>query len=432
MVEVVRRARRSCAAAALALAAFALPAPARAQAFLDSYKAGVDAVAAGNFPRAETLLRQAIEGRGEEASHLFRYFHFRPYLPYAYLGFALAGEGDCAGALAAWDESEHQGVIGTLPDELARLEASRKECAERLARETEVAEKIREVRAAIDLADQTRSELEAYASDPDLASVWNQGELSPASRLAEAVRQIGRARKALADVPPSTLSPSDFDHAADLARGAGAKLQVLRKEVALRLQSAAESKEELRRRLETLRRSALQELDATSGLAPYPPGLAQRRADLQAAIDASSDPELSLPDLNELRARLESGLARLRAAAAPPPDPLIEAADAWLRGDPEAVLATLHDVELPDSRAQAHADLLKAAARFHLYRAGGSKSSKLLAAARSDVLECRRTDPSVVPLPKAFPPPFVRFFENPELPAGAKPRAGAAPPTAPH
>ena len=427
-----RRARfRALGFLVVSLLALAVPAPVRAQAFLDSYKAGVEAVAAGNFPRAEKLLRQAIQGRGDEASHLIRYLHFRPYLPYAYLGFALAGEGDCAGALAAWDESRRQGVIDTLPDERARLEASRKQCAERLARATEVAEKVREVRAAIDLADQTRSELAAYASDPDLAPVWDQGELSLASRLAEADREIDRARQALADVPPGTLSPSDFDHAGDLARGAGAKLQVLRKAVALRLQSAAESKEDLRRVLETLRRRARQELDSTSSLAPYPPGLAQRRADLQAAIDASSAPELSLPDLKELRARLESGLSRLQAAAAPPPDPLIEAAAAWLRGDPEAVLATLHDVELQDARARAHAHLLKAAARFELYRAGGSKSAHLLAAARSDVLDCRRADPSVVPLPKAFPPPFVRFFENPGPPDATARPAGGAPSTAP-
>ncbi len=217
-------------------------------------------------------------------------------------------------------------------------------------------------------------------------------------------------------MPPTTLSPGDYDRAADLARGAGTKLQALRKEIELRLQSAAESKEELRRRLEPLRRAARRELDATTDLAPYPPGIAERRADLQAAIDASTDPGLSLPGLKEVRARLESSTERLRAAAEPPPGPLVEAAAAWLRGDPEAVLAALHDVELAEPRAEAHADLLRAAARFDLYRAGGSRHPRLLEAARADVLACRRADPSLVPLAKAFPPSFVRFFENPEPP----------------
>ncbi len=428
MVEVGRMPRRSGAVVAVVAltAIIALATPAFAQAFLDSYRAGVDAVAAGDFPRAEGLLRQAIRGRSEESPHLFRYLHFRPYLPYFYLGLALAGEDNCAGALAAWDESEHQGVIQSLPDELGRLQARRQACEQRLARETEVAERLREVQAAIDLDDQTRAELQAFSSDPDLAPVWNQGDLSLASRLDEAAHQISRARQALAEVPPTTLSPGDFAHAADLARGAGAKLQVLRKEIGLRLESAAESKEELRQRLETLRRTGRQELDATSSLAPYPPQLARRRADLQAAIDASAEAELSLPELKERGARLESRLARLQEAAEPPPDTLVEAAAAWLRGDPEAVLEALHDVELSEPRARAHADLLRAAARFDLYRAGGSKNRQLLAAARADVLACRRADPSLTPLAKAFPPPFVRFFENPELPAAAGAGEGTA------
>lgn len=401
------------------LAAFA--APAGAQDFLDSYKAGVDAVQSGDFTRAETLMRRAIAGRSEESAHLIRYFHFRPYLPHFYLGLALAGRGDCAGALTAWKESERQGVIDGLPDERAVLQERRQGCQERLARETEVAERRREVQAAIDLADQTWSELQAFSSDPDLAPAWDEGELSLASRLEEAGRQIAQARQALAEAPAATLSPGDFDRAADLARGAGAKLQILRKEIDLRLQSAAESKEDLRQRLEGLRGSARQELDATAGLAPYPPQIAERRAALQAAIDASSSPDLSLPALKEARARLESTTARLRTAARPPPALLVEAAAAWLRGDPAAVLAALHGARLPEPRAQAHAELLQAAARFDLYRAGGSKDDRLLAAARDDVLAARRLDPSLAPLPKAFPPPFIRFFENP----GPPPAAGA-------
>ncbi len=291
-----------------------------------------------------------------------------------------------------------------------------------------MAQRIRQVRAAIDAAENARAELRAYSSDPDLAPVWDQGEVSLARRLAEVGKEISRARAALAAVPRTTLSPGDFDPVADLARGAGAKLQVLRKEIALRLETAAESKEELRQKLEPLRRAGRQELDATARLAPYPPGIASRRADLQAAIDRSADPGLSLPALKELRARLESGVAGLRAAAEPPPAPLVEAAAAWLRGDPQAVLAALRDVELSEPRARAHAALLSAAARFALYRSGGSKSSHLLAAARSDVLACRRADPSLEPLPKAFSPPFVRFFEDPgPAPANEPPNPPGSP-----
>ena len=52
------------------------------------------------------------------------------YLPHFYLGYARFERGDCAGALAAWAESERQGVAPRLPEfEVARR--GRKTCEER-------------------------------------------------------------------------------------------------------------------------------------------------------------------------------------------------------------------------------------------------------------------------------------------------------------
>jgi hypothetical protein len=152
----------------------------------------------------------------------------------------------------------------------------------------------------------------------------------------------------------------------------------------------------------------------------------RRRAALEGTLrrTAGAGPGLPLAELGELAGRIEHDMAGLRSAAEPPPEPLLAAADAWLRGEPEAVLAALGGprpapeagpeagLGFREPRARAHALLLRGAAAFALYQAGGSREPGLLEAARLDLEECRRTDPSVEPVPRAFSPRFRAFFEQ--------------------
>ena len=104
----------------------ARPAPAQ---YLNAYKAGLDAIEAKDWERADRSMSEALAQRGEEKAKLPVKLFLRPYLPHFYLGYARFERGDCAGALAAWAESERQGVATRLPDfELARR--GRKTCEE--------------------------------------------------------------------------------------------------------------------------------------------------------------------------------------------------------------------------------------------------------------------------------------------------------------
>lgn len=420
---------RAALLASLALAVFAAPADLRAQeggAFLEAYKRGVAAVEAEDWPRAEELMRAAIAGRAEEAERLVRHFHLRPYLPHFYLGLALAEQGACAAALDAFAESERQGIVAALAAELAVLRARSAACREVLAAEAEAAERRAAVAELVARAESAAASIAELASDPALAPTWERGERSLASRLAEARLTIGRARERL------TAGEAGLEAAADLARGALGQLEAIRRETDLRRQAAAEAREAATERLAGLVRTARDLEASTRNLAPEAPSIARARSALEAARgDAARDAAaLTAAEIGDLAGLLERRIAALRSAAAPPPEALLGAAGAWLRGDPRGVLEALagprgaaageDDLPFRDPRERAHALLLRAAALFALHEGAADGDDASLEAARSAAAECRRLAPELEPVPGAFPPRFRSFW--------ATVAAGPAPP----
>lgn len=422
-------------AAAVLLAAL-LAAPGAAQSFLDAYKTGVAAAEAGEWERVEDPMRTAIAGRAEEASRLPLQLHFKPYVPHYYLGRALAERGACPEALEAFAESERQEVIQKLADEHTALEAARAACRERLASAARARQR---AAAAADLVAEARSAVESVGklvpdpeAEPDLAESWERGEPSLAARLTEARSHLQRAERVLAE---ARRGDGDLDPANELARGVLAQVEAIRREAGLHRQAVAEEKARAAGRLEELRGAARDLLRRSEELARRVTAVGRRRTALEATLRETADAGAGLPlaELGELSARIERDMARLRGAAEPPPQILLDAADAWLRGEPEAVLVALGGprpsagdepapgIRLREPRARAHALLLRAAAAFALYQAGGGAEPELLAAARLDLEECRRIDPSVQPVPRAFSPAFRELFER----AGGEPSGGA-------
>jgi len=84
-------------------------------AFLENYKAGLDAIEAEDWQRAVELMQLAIRERGEESRRLAKFLYLKPYLPYFYLGLAEFKRGDCQGADRFWSVSERQGVVQKRP-----------------------------------------------------------------------------------------------------------------------------------------------------------------------------------------------------------------------------------------------------------------------------------------------------------------------------
>jgi hypothetical protein len=414
---------------AVALAALPASPTARAQgepSFLDAYKAGIDAVEAEDWPRAEGLMHTAIAGRAEEADRLIRHFHLKPYLPHFYLGLALAEQGRCDEALASFAESARQGVVTGFGDEIAILRAREASCRERVAAEAAARERRQGVADLVAKAEASAASIAELASDPALAPSWDRGEPSLAARLEEARETIARARERLegGDAPDDAALAA----ATDLARGALGQLEAVRRESELRRSAVAQDVEKVAARLGALAGTGRELLGSTRELARTAPALARRRNALAEAVDraAGAGADRSLGELQGLAQGLERRIAELRAAAAPPPDALLAAASAWLRGEPDGVLEALAGAEGPDDapsfgdpRAQAHALLLRAAAAYSLHEAGGDPDDRLLEAARRDAAACRRLDPDLAPLPSAFSPRFRAFFASIEPAATA-------------
>lgn len=77
--------------------------------FLDFYKTGLVARDDGDWEMVEEMMRRAIELKPEEKRKLL--IRRSSYFPHFYLGLARYRQGDCAGALKSWAESESQAAI---------------------------------------------------------------------------------------------------------------------------------------------------------------------------------------------------------------------------------------------------------------------------------------------------------------------------------
>lgn len=98
-----------------------------AEDFREAYRQGRDAIDKEQWALAADRMREALRGRSDEKSGALK----RNYFPHYFLGLALAGLGDCEGALGSWAESERQGEIGRskLYENLVR---SRRRCEDRI------------------------------------------------------------------------------------------------------------------------------------------------------------------------------------------------------------------------------------------------------------------------------------------------------------
>jgi hypothetical protein len=93
-----------------------------------------------------------------------------------------------------------------------------------------------------------------------------------------------------------------------------------------------------------------------------------------------------------------------------PPAELLNGARAYFDGDYERAVALLARTAALRGRAAAQALLLRSAARFALFKAGGERDGDLRRLAAEDAAASRRADPSLQPDTEAFSPQFVDFY----------------------
>lgn len=379
-----------------------------AQDFLGRYRQGLEAMEAERWEEAARALGQAIAERPQESARIPLRFYFKSYLPFYFLGRARFELGDCPAALAAWDESERQGVVQRFP-EYEVLQAERWTCRQRLeSEESARAAAIGWSRLRVAEAQERAQALADRDGDPDVRRVWEE-DSSLAGRRREAEALLDRARRRLAE-QSEVGAVEEIRRAGEMAARAGEELEAAGRRVEVLASERSAERREALREIEELAAAGRRELEAASFLAPYPPGIARRRDDLESALAAAGAAAEEPQRLEELRQALADAVARFRRSVAPPPRKLQEAARALFAADYPQVLEILRDIEMAEPRAAAQAHLFQAAARFALYALGGESDPELLASVRRHILSCRQADPGLEPLPRAFSPRFREIF----------------------
>jgi hypothetical protein len=401
--------RGPAAVAAAALASLALALPARAD-FLDSYREGLVALGERQWAAAAERFRASIAGKSEEDPRLPRRLYLKRYTPHFYLGRALFELGDCPGALAAWAESERQGVIQRFEDS-KEIAAARATCRDRQAATAAAEDAVRRTRDQMSRAAAAQRAIAELRRSPEVEAAWSEGTPSPAAREAEAGRILASAQERL-PAGGGGLDLAKVVEAGDLAVDALRRLEALERE-ARRLTSVAQADRQASRgKLDVVVAVASNLLESTAFLAPFPPEIDRRRREVEALLAAAAALAAGVPssESERLHGELAAASSRLRRATAPPPEKLTAAAGAFFAGDYERALSLLAGLDSAEARARAQAALLSAASRFALYLAGGEADAALLAEAKQDVQACRRADPSCAPPGDAFSPRFVAFF----------------------
>lgn len=153
--------------------------------------------------------------------------------------------------------------------------------------------------------------------------------------------------------------------------------------------------------------------DGAGTVEPPPPP-----ADVPAPVDEAADEAAPSPPAAEpvpIPAATSPAVEPVAPSPPPPPAPwspdatLLEAAGAYLDGEPRRVLELLA-AEPAGRRARAWTHLLRAAAWHALHRLEGDVAA--LEAMRGEVRAVRREEPGFRPSPDVFPPSFVALFAD--------------------
>lgn len=379
-----------------------------------SYKNGLNALADRRYPDAEKYFREAIADRSDERSGGLR----KSYLPHYYLGVALSEQERCAEALEAWRASEGQGQVQRTEDEGKELPRRKQRCLDKI-HELESARGAAE--QAVARARKASQTLARLRESPELAKEWSAGEPSLETREEKARRELEEAARLLGAAAGE--DPAPHQQAKTLANGAATAFDEIRSEAQTRLTELRDATSSALERLEASEAKARAGLGQLAHLEPFPPELRKIAVAVTQALDetVARKAEAGAAELGRLRQDLDAAAARLAEAAQGPPATLRAAAEAFLAGRHDDVLATLQGEAYRDPRAVGQACLLRAAAGFELQERSEEPDPERAAALRREVLECRKLVAAARIPPRFFSPRFIRFYENPE--AGREERA---------
>jgi hypothetical protein len=402
--------RRSILPVALLLSMLA--APASWADYRDSYRDGITAAENGDWSEVRQLMQGAIAENPTDSRKKVKLYgtRFKEYIPNFYLGLALYHLGDCAGAIRSFDTSERQGAIQRTGEyrDLTRL---REECRGR-----------QPVRPAASPTQRPPSPTPTAA--PATATVVptaipptatpRRAVPTPRGQDPQLTRALGQAETAITDAgrAESTVRRLAGDARYDAAWLATADAARQRDE-AFRLLDQA------RQQLDAGRRSGdVAELDQAASLAQRANNmLASLPARLEAARKTASSAEPTRDTPTPRPPPRPTATPAPTVPVLPPadttvPESLTEAVDALLAGEHERVIGLLDGARFANRRVSAVAHMVRAAARWTLFRRSATDAAALREQAETDVRDCRRLDDGVRPDNQAFSPAFVTFFDS--------------------
>jgi len=351
------------------------------------------------------MMQKAIDEQPEARTRVKRALYFRRYLPHFYLGKALYETGDCPGALAAWQESESQGVVSRFPEYQQILEG-RVACGQMVDLEGALDEALQAVESAEKSAAQSRRRLSDLVGTEATVNVLR-------NRQSEAEASLSRVRQRLAS---GEVVLDEVEESATLAAIAKAEFDIIGQQAEdLRAAERATRNNEVVSQIQSLIARAEAELQASEYLEPYPVTVARSRQAVEQALErsqAAAADSLNPGELQAIQSELTKVTRDLRRSASPPPADLRKAAEAFMANDYTGVLAILGDRDFASAKASFHSHLLRAAALFSLYYSTGAGDEAFLEQAADQVLACRRADRDSSPPVAVFSPSFVAFFES--------------------
>jgi hypothetical protein len=358
------------------------------------------------------------------------------YLPHFFLGEALLAKGDCSGAMAAWDESDRQGVVRALPTYVPIMERGFALCASKgILPPSDFRSLVRQAELALENAAAVRGRVATRRPSQDDA--WrNSVSLQQQFQQAQAELDTAQARLAAGRRERTASALKDAVTVASRARDRFAR-------ISSELETAVERVSRLESQLQNLSRAvtAADDVDVSVGerlsrlpRTAVPPSVTASRARARGALAsaralvagrAPASPAALIEAARQVqeatRALLtvRDELARLATSRLTLEQRGISAAlvlgtRRYLAGDYQAALSALNDPALvgEDAPFQAHAHAFKAASLFALFVRSGERTESLKEQARAEAKLCLGLTPGFQPDPRVFSPRFLAFFSE--------------------
>ena len=403
-----------------------------------SYGSGVRDYTKGDYSDAIESLQKAIdeESTAQEKVRIYG-MRYEPYMPYFYLGQAKFKNGDCAGALKAWNESMTQGVIQN-QDQFSEMQANMASCDSMKVDVTRIAQ---DAQNAIDGLRENINRFSRLESEQLLSSEWSsrwQPELERArttaqslsTRLQTAVGETDEAGiKAVQSEAQSAASAINDAQALAVARvdsiqqnqarqtqrqlgdAKEALVQAINAGKSIEIKQGSAQMGTLHEQLQTLLTQGESTIDSGSTNPRQFRELAQNISNVSRRYNLAEQDWQAEQRQAQLAAENEAA-ARAAAQRRIPPNALKQAAEAYFAGNYESAVSLSNPDSLDQDRAKVQALLFRAAANHKIYILSGEQDTQAKQRSEDDIRAIKRLNRNFSPYIAAFSPKFLELFRQ--------------------